>query len=117
MTTRSFTYLGSRPDITVGQVVVLVSLAAMDPDKVDWEASTARSKERCKPPPPEAFELLKKMHESVHVWYELRRHGDVQKCLKWLNQLAIVSTHDRNSEYEQQRRQYLHLLDEVKRWD
>ena len=89
----------------------------MDFGTVDWEASARRSKERCKPPSGRAKDLLKDLNESKHFWYALRRHGDVATCTSWLEKLRTVSTFDNKNEYEQQRKEYLKLLDEIKRWD
>ena len=82
----------------------------------DWEASQERSKERCKPPTGRAAELLVDLNESKHLWYALRRHGDEEMCIKWLDLLRDTSTHDPSSENEVKRKQYLKLLDEIKRW-
>ena len=99
-------------------VFVLVHFGTdmMDFGDVDWAASTRRSEERCKAPFGRARDLLHDLHESVHFWYALRRHGDVATCTSWLEKLRGVSTFNKNSEYEQQRKEYLKLLDEIKRW-
>jgi hypothetical protein len=88
----------------------------MDLGSVDWAASVARSEERCKSPTGRARKLLDELQESNHLWYALRRHGDVETCTKWLEKLRGVSNHDRYSKYEEQRREYLKLVDEVNRW-
>jgi hypothetical protein len=88
----------------------------MDLGSVNWAASVARSEERCKSPTGRARKLLDELKESNHFWYALRRHGDVETCTKWLEKLRGVSTYDKYSKYEEQRREYLKLVDEINRW-
>ena len=88
----------------------------MDLGSVDWETSVARSEARCKSPTGRARKLLDDLQESKYFWYALRRHGDSETCTNWLEKLRGVSSYDRNSKYEEQRREYIKLVDEVNRW-
>ena len=89
----------------------------MDLGSVDWEASVARSKERCNTPTGRIRKLLDDLQESNHFWYALRRHGDVETCTDWLEKLREVSNYNRKSKYEEQKKEYLKFVDEVNRWE
>ncbi len=68
---------------------------------------------------PGQIDLLKQLGESRHVWFQLRRHGTKQHVEEWLKAAVTQSNwlHDRESEEETLRREYLRLYQEIQWYD